>query len=281
MGDPQGIIVLDPSAFPKKGQDSCGVARQWCGRLGKKENCQIGIFLAYVSARGHAPLEAQLYLPKDWAGDPERRQATHVPRDVTYQSTWQIAQMLLRRCGPHVPHAWVVGDDEFGRASQFRAQLRADGERYVLDVPCNTTVRDLDQRRPPRRKGLRGPKRAVPFVRVDAWAAALPADRWTRMTARDGAKGPIEVEVATTRVRAKLGRRIGPEERLLVVRTVGPDSKTVYALSNAPPEVPLSKLVHVRSERHRVERVLQEAKGEVGLAHYEVRSWVVAVHRVG
>lgn len=280
LGDPRGIIILDPSAFPKKGRDSCGVGRQWCGRLGKKENCQIGVFLAYVSARGHAPLEAQLYLPKDWADDPERRAATHVPEGVTYRSTWQIAQALLRRCGPQVPHAWVVGDDEFGRASQFRAQLRADGERYLLDVPCNTTVRDLERRRPPRRRGCRSPRRAVPFVRVDAWAAALPADRWRRLTIRDGAKGPIEVEVATSRVRAKLGRRVGPEERLLVLREVGPESKITYALSNAPPEVPPGELARVRSERHRVERVLQEGKGEVGLAHYEVRSWVGWHHHV-
>jgi SRSO17 transposase len=280
LGDPEGIIVLDPSGFPKKGRDSCGVARQWCGRLGKKDNCQLGVFLAYVSARGHAPRDARLYLPKDWADAPERRQAAHVPEEVAYRTTWQIAHELLRRCGPDVPHGWVTGDDEFGRASKFRARLRGDGERYVLDVPCNTTVRDLNRRRPPRRTGRRGPKRAVPFVRADAWAAALPAARWRRLTIRDGAKGPLEVEAVTTRVRAKLGRRIGPEERLLVMRTVGPESKMTYALSDAPAEVPLTELVRVRSERHRVERVLQEAKGEVGLGHYEVRSWVGWHHHV-
>jgi SRSO17 transposase len=280
LGDSKGILVLDPSGFPKKGQDSCGVARQWCGRLGKKDNCQIGVFLAYVSAKGHAPLEAQLYLPKHWAEDPERREATHVPEDVSYRSTWQIGHALLRRTGSQIPHRWVVGDDEFGRASQFRDRLRRDHERYILDVPCNTTVRDLNRRRPPRRKGRPSPRRAVPFVRVDAWAAALPADRWTRLTVRDGSQGPMEVEAVTIRVCAKLGRRIGPEERLLVIRTLGPESKTTYALSNAPMTVPLAELVRVHSQRHRVERVLQEAKGEVGLAHYEVRSWVGWHHHV-
>jgi SRSO17 transposase len=147
-------------------------------------------------------------------------------------------------------------------------------------VPCNTTVRDLDRRRSPRRKGRPDPRRATPFVRADAWAAALPAKRWTRVTVRDGTKEPLEVEAVMTRVRARLGRRIGPEERLLVVRTLGPESKTTYALSNAPPRVPLAELVRVRSQRHRVERVLQEAKGEVGLAHYEVRSWVGWHHHV-
>jgi SRSO17 transposase len=280
LADPDGILVLDPSSFPKKGTDSCGVARQWCGRLGKKDNCQIGVFLAYVSAKGHAPLDAQLYLPRDWAKDAERREATHVPEDVSYRSTWQIGHELLRRCGSDVPHRWVLGDDEFGRASQFRQRLREDRERYLLDVPCNTTVRDLDRRRSPRRKGRPDPRRATPFVRADAWAAALPAKRWTRVTVRDGTKEPLEVEAVMTRVRARLGRRIGPEERLLVVRTLGPESKTTYALSNAPPRVPLAELVRVRSQRHRVERVLQEAKGEVGLAHYEVRSWVGWHHHV-
>ena len=280
LADPDGILVLDPSGFPKKGTDSCGVARQWCGRLGKQDNCQVGVFLAYVSAKGHAPLDAQLYLPKHWAEDAERREATHVPEDVDYRSTWQIGHELLRRCGSDVPHRWVLGDDEFGRASQFRHRLRGDRERYLLDVPCNTTVRDLNRRRPARRTGRPSPRRAVPFVRVDAWAAALPAERWTRLRVRDGTKGPMEVEAVTTRVCAKLGRRIGPQERLLVVRTLGPESKITYALSNAPPRVALAELVRVRSQRHRVERVLQEAKGEVGLAHYEVRSWVGWHHHV-
>src|SRR5512132_2649582 len=209
LADDDGVIVLDPSGFPKKGTHSCGVARQWCGRLGKKENCQLGVFLAYISAQGHAPLDRRLYLPKDWADDPVRREACHVPEDVTYRKTWEIAHDLLRRSGPSVPHGWVVGDDEFGRASEFRAHLRSDGERYVLDVPCNTTVRDLGGRRPPRKKGKKGPKRKVPFVRVDSWARKLPADRWTRLTVRDGAKGPREVEAVTARVL----RQAGPTDR--------------------------------------------------------------------
>jgi SRSO17 transposase len=280
LADGDGLIVLDPSAFPKKGAHSCGVARQWCGRLGKKEDCQIGVFLAYTSSKGHAPLDRRLYLPEEWVDDPSRRQECHVPADVTYRKTWEIAHDLLRRDGPEVPHKWVVGDDEFGRASEFRAALRGDGERYVLDVPCNTNVRDLDGRRPPRKKAHKGAKRKVPFVRVDTWAGKLPADRWTRMTVRDGAKGPLEVEAVSARVCARLLRRIGPEERLLVIRTVGPKPDWTYSLSNAPPETPLAELVRVRSSRHRVEEVFQQAKGEVGLADYEVRSWVGWHHHI-
>lgn len=280
LGEPDGVIVLDPSGFPKKGQDSCGVARMWCGRLGKEDNCQIGVFLAYVSSRGHAPLDRRLYLPKEWAEDPARREACHVPDGVGYRKTWEIAADLLARSGADLPHGWVVGDDEFGRASEFRALLRGRGERYVLDVPCNTTVRDLDGAPPARTSSRPGPSRRVPFVRADAWAANVPADRWTRLTIRDGTKGSVLVEAVAGRVRARLGRRIGPEERLLVIRTLGPQPEVTYALSNAAVEVPLTEVVAVRSKRHRVERVLQAAKGEVGLAHYEVRGWVGWHHHV-
>jgi SRSO17 transposase len=280
LAEPEGVIVLDPSAFPKKGTHSCGVARQWCGRLGKQENCQLGVFLAYASSKGHALLDRRLYLPEDWVDDPVRRQEGHVPADVTYRKTWEIAHDLLRRSGPGMPHKWVVGDDEFGRASEFRAALRGDGERYVLDVPCNTNIRDLDGRRPLRKKGCRGRKRKVPFVRVDTWARKLPADRWTRFTIRAGAKGPLAVEAVWARVCAKLKRRIGPEERLLVIRTLDPQPDWTYSLSNASADEPLAELVRARSSRHQIEEVLEEGKGEVGLAHYEVRSWVGWHHHV-
>jgi SRSO17 transposase len=280
LADDGAVIVLDPSAFPKKGTHSCGVARQWCGRLGKKENCQIGVFLAYVSDKGRAPLDRRLYLPKDWVDDPARREECHVPKDVTYRKTWEIAHDLLKRSTSDLPHRWVVGDDEFGRASEFRAALRTEKRQYVLDVPCNTTVRDLDGCCPPRKDGHKGPKRKAPFVRVDSWARALPEDRWTRLTIRAGSKGPLEVEAVAARVRAKLSRRIGPEERLLVIRTVGSQREWTYDLSNAPPEVPLAELVRARSCRHRIEEMFQQAKGEVGLAHYEVRSWVGWHHHV-
>jgi SRSO17 transposase len=280
LAEGDGVIVIDPSAFPKRGRDSCGVARQWCGRLGKTENCQIGVFLAYTSSKGHAPLDRRLYLPREWVDDPDRRERCHVPDDVTYRKTWEIAHDLLRRVGPEVPHRWVVGDDEFGRASEFRAALRRDGERYLLDVPCNTNVRDLDARRPRRKRAHGGVKREVPFVRVDTWARKLPADRWTRLTVRDGAKGPLEVEAVSARVCARHLRRIGPEERLLVIRTVGPEPDWTYSLSNASSETPLADQVGARSSRHRVEEVLQQGKGEVGLGHYEVRSWVGWHHHV-
>ena len=175
LGDPQAILILDPSGFPKSGNDSCGVARQWCGRLGKQDNCQIGVFLIYAAPGGYAPLDRRLYLPKEWAGDPDRRKKTHVPAEVRFQESWRIAADLLERCRHDVPHAWVTGDDELGRAAEFRAWLRRRGERYILDVPCNTNIRDLECRRP-RRRTRHGRQREVPFGRADTWAARQPED---------------------------------------------------------------------------------------------------------
>jgi SRSO17 transposase len=274
LADPQAILILDPSGFPKSGTESCGVARQWCGRLGKQDNCQLGVFLAYAAPGGYAPLDRRLYPPEDWASDAERRKECHVPEGVTFEESWRIAIDLLERCRKGLPHAWVVGDDEMGRPARFRGWLRRHGERYVLDVPCSTNVRDLECRRPPRRHAGRGRKREVPFCRAGAWAARQPDSRWTRLTVRGGERGPLRVDAMTVRVRTKEERRVGPEERLVVMRTVEATPRTDYALSNAGPEVPLSELVRVRFARHRIEEAFGAAKGEVGLGQYEVRSWV-------
>jgi SRSO17 transposase len=273
LAAPDGVVVIDPSAFPKKGTESCGVARQWCGRLGKVDNCQVGVFLAYAAGGDYAPLDRRLYLPEGWAGDEARREKCHVPPEVAFREKWRIALELLDRSLPGLAHGWIAGDDEFGRASEFRAALRLRGERYVLDVPCDTTVRDLERRRPPRKRAGVGRKREVPFVRADAWAASQPDSRWERITARGGEKGPLVVDAMTVRVRAKQEGRIGPEERLIVIRAVG-ESRTDYALTNAGPEVPLAEVVRAQRQRHRIEELFGAGNGEAGLDHYEVRSWV-------
>jgi SRSO17 transposase len=273
LAGPDGVVVIDPSAFPKKGAESCGVDRQWCGRLGKTDNCQVGVFLAYAAATGYAPLDRRLYLPEGWAADAARRDKCHVPAEVQFREKWRIALDLLDRSLPGLPHGWITGDDEFGRATEFRAALRRRKERYVLDVPCNTAIRDLERRRPRRRRAGRGRKRKPPFQRVDSWAKGQPESRWIRLTVRDAEKGPLEVEAMTVRVQTKEGRRVGPEERLLVLRSVG-ESKIDYAVTNAGAEVPLAELVGVQRQRHRIEELFEAGNGEAGLDHYEVRGWV-------
>jgi SRSO17 transposase len=274
LGDDRAVLVIDGSTFPKTGTGSCGVARQWCGRLGKQDNCQAGVFLTYAAPGGYAPLDRRLYLPEDWADDGARRARCHVPEEITFQEKWRIAADLLERSRESLPHGWVAGDDEFGRPAHFRAWLRGHHERYVLDVPSDTVVRDLECRRPRRKHAGRGAKRRVPSCRVDAWAARQPAGRWTRLTIRGGERGPLRVDAMTVRVRTKLDRRNGPEERLVVMRTVEEKPETHYALTHAGPEIPLEELARVRFTRHKVEEVFEAAKQETGLAHYEVRGWV-------
>jgi SRSO17 transposase len=272
LAEDDGIWILDGSGFPKKGTQSCGVSRQWCGHLGKVDNCQVGVFLGYASRRGKALLDARLYLPKEWAEDPQRRAETYVPRGVVFQEGWRIALALREKASGGLPTGWVTGDDEFGRCRELRAQLRLQRRRYVLDVPCNTHVRDPQERRPATRPG--GRPRLPEFERVDQWAARQPKGRWRRVKVRDGEKGPLEVQVllATVQTRDEDGC-VGPLERLAVLRTVEAKPQTWYTLSNAK-EAKRAELARVHGGRHRIEELLAEGKGEVGLAHYEVRSWV-------
>lgn len=266
--DPDAVMVLDPSAFPKSGADSCGVTRQWCGRLGKLDNCQFGVFLAYVSAAGQVLLDRRLYLPQDWAEDPVRRRKTHVPAAVRFQQSWRIGLDLLDRSAAEVPFGWVAGDDEFGRCAAFRAAVRARHWRYVLDVPCNTLIRDIAEPPP---AGQRRP----PWRRVDAWADAQSPARWRKLRLGDGFKGPKVVRALEAWVQVKDEQgRAGGRERLVVIRTVDREPRSWYTLCHAPAAIPVAKVVDVHSRRHGAEELFAAGKGEVGLAHYEVRSWV-------
>lgn len=277
LGDSRGVLVFDPSAFAKKGTHSCGVQRAWCGRLGKVENCQIGLFLAYATDRGQGPLDRRLYLSPEWAADPVRREECHVPEGVVFQERWRMALAMLDRHGASVPHAAVAADDEFGRVAAFRAGLRERQEAYVLDVPCNTQVRDLQGRRPPRRAGRKTRRRQVPFRRADQWAAAQPADRWQEFTVQDGRKGPIRVQALMTAVRTRQDKRLGPQEWLMVLRHLesnGSEPDVSYHLAWAPQEMSLEQGVRTHARRHQIEQMLEHGKGEAGLDHYEVRSYV-------
>jgi SRSO17 transposase len=271
LADPEAVFVLDPSGFPKKGTASCGVARQWCGRLGKVDNCQVGVFLAYAAPRGCALLEGRLYLSKDWVADGGRRAQTYVPADVTFQEKWRIGLDLLDRARAELPGRWVVGDDELGRCSELRAALRQRRLRYVLDVPCNTLVREAAPRRP---AGSGGPSRRPAFERVDQWVARQPAGRWRTATVRDGEKGPLQVQVLLATVQTKdEDGRAGGRERLAVLRGGTGQPQTWYTLSNAH-GARRGEVARVHGARHRIEELFGQGNQEIGLDHYEVRSWV-------
>jgi SRSO17 transposase len=296
LGSPEGVIAFDPSSFPKRGTHSVGVKRQWCGHRGKVDNCQVGVFMGYVSGHDHALLDFRLSLPEDWARDESRRQACHVPKEVQYHTRPAQCLEMLDLWGEQVPHGWVTGDDELGRRTRFRHDLRQRGERYVLGVPCTTTVRDLEAPLPVYHGRGRRPK--SPWQSVTAWRKALPADAWTHVTVRDGEKGPVEIEMVTRRVQTRLERkRTGPEEWLVVTRrpladdrpleprasrdATEQDARYRYHYSLTPTEgsrvvfkePSLAELARVIKAGACIEASFKRGKGEVGMDEYQVRTW--------
>ena len=296
LGEPDGIIAFDPSSFPKRGTHSVGVKRQWCSHRGKVDNCQVGVFMGYVSRHDHALLDFRFSLPEDWTRDLQRRRACHVPEDMQYRTRQEQCLEMLDLWGEHIPHSWVTGDDELGRHTQFRQQLRARGERYVLGVPCNTVIRDLEAPWPPYQGRGRPPK--APWQSVTAWRKALDPNVWTRLTVRDGEKGPIEIVMSTRRVQTRLERkRTGPEEWLVVTRhalsddsilegKASPDATeqdgryryqyylTPTRVSEMEREEPSrSELARVIKAGLCIEASFKRGKSEAGMDAYQVRTW--------
>ena len=277
-----GVFILDESAFPKRGDRSVGVARQWCGTLGKTASCQVGVFLAYHAGRGQALIDARLYLPKSWTADRDRCRAVGVPDDVAFATKGDLGLALLRAARERgcLTGRWVVADDWYGRSSPFRDALDTDGWWYVLDVPRDTAVFTVPAAvaLPPRRKHGRTPTRlrlvpgASPPQEVADLAAALSPDDWTLMTAAEGAQGPRRYRYVVRRIwesRDGLPGRAG----WLVIRRNLDGSDERYALSNAPAEVTPYTLATVGATRPMVETLFRQAKGEAGLDEYEVRGW--------
>ncbi len=279
LGEPDAVLVFDPSGFPKKGTKSVGVARQWCGRLGKVENCQVGVYMAYVSRKDHAVVNMRLYLPEEWAKDRGRRTGAGVPETIRFRTRHELALEMLDEHKALLPHAWVAGDDEMGRPMSFRQALQGRSQRYLLAVPANTRVRDLDV--PPLDYSGHGRHPKSPFMRLDQWCAALPAAAWTTITVRDGEKGPLVIEAVKRRVAARTPTGgTGQEELLFLTRERQADAtyKHDYSLSNADHATPLAELARVAKAAHRIEECFERAKGEVGLADYQVRNWMAWHH---
>jgi len=296
LGEPDGIIAFDPSSFPKRGTHSVGVKRQWCSHRGKVDNCQVGVFMGYVSRHDHALLDFRLSLPQDWARDAPRRQACHVPEDVRYHTRHEQCLEMLEAWGDQVPHGWVTGDDELGRHTQFRHELRARGERYVLGVPCTTTMRDLEAPLPAYQGRGRRPK--APWQSVRAWRQSLTSDAWTHLTVRDGEKGPIGIEMVKRRVQTRLEhKRTGPTEWLVVTRCLLADDSTSERQSSPNvmehdgrygyryyvtptcvaavelEEPSLVELARVIKAGVCIEASFQRGKSEAGMDAYQVRTW--------
>ena len=265
------------------------MARQWCGRLGKVDNCQVAIYLGYVSAQGHTLVDLRLYLPKAWTQDKARLHKAGVPKAHRgYRTRHQLALDMLEKNGPVLPHAWIAGDDEMGRPYWFRRRLAGLGERYLLAVPSNTLTRDLETA-PPVTSG-RGRRPQRPWQSVEQWSQALGDDAWQRIDVRDGSKGPLVVEVVKRRVVSRTPRRQqGHEEMLVVMRYRDRDNQQVvkvdYYLSNAAPETPLgsspvwpkpniaSRTVYSAARAKRAWPTMRCAIGRAGSIIKRCRSW--------
>ncbi len=259
LGDADGILVLDETGFLKKGTKSVGVKRQYSGTAGKVENCQIGVFLAYRGSRGYGLLDRRLYLPREWAEDAERRTAAGVPQPVGFATKPDLAQAMLTQAWQlGVPGRWVTGDEVYGSDPGLRRAVEQHHWGYVLAVRSTEPLWQT---------GTNG----AHLTPVAVVAAGLPETAWQRLSAGDGAKGPRVYDWAWGE-----SALLAPEgwvNGLLVRRSLSDPTDLAYYLVFAPVRTTLAELVRVAGARWVIEQCFEEAKGETGLDHYEVRSW--------
>lgn len=286
LGHPDGVVLIDESGVPKQGSASVGVAPQYCGALGKVANSQVGVYLGYASSKGHALVDARLFVPEAWFDEAhaEVRQACGLPDSVTFQTKPQLALRLLEdavRRGS-LPFRWVAVDALYGDAPAFLDGVAALGKWYMAEVACSTRV----WRHPPSvevaRWSGRGRKPTHPRLavgqraaqRVDEVMAGLPAQAWTRQVIKEGSKGPLICDFAAVRVTVVRDGLPGGVVWLVLRRNVEDPSEVKFFLSNAPETTPLATLVGMSGVRWAIEWCFAESKGELGLDHYETRSWL-------
>jgi SRSO17 transposase len=256
LGHPDGVLVVDETGFLKKGTKSCGVARQYSGTAGRIENCQVGVFLGYATRKGRALIDRALYLPKEWAGDGDRREDAGVPGAVEFATKILLGRRMVERAvAAGVPARWVAADAVYGSDYHFRITAENLGLGYVVGVRTDFALVS----------GLRQ-------VRVKALLAEVPADAWHRLSCGDGTKGPRWYDWALLRTNC-------PEPEtyarwLLIRRSVADPADVAYFACGGPPGTTLPELVRVAGTRWAIEDLFELAKGDCGLDEYEVRSWV-------
>lgn len=260
LGDPAGVLVVDETGFLKQGTHSVGVKRQYSGTAGRVENCQIGVFLGYASPLGRAGLDRALYLPQEWADDADRRRATGVPEEVRFQTKPQLAlTMLTRALDGGIPARWVTADAVYGGDSAFRRALEDRGQAYVLAVKRTQTVSTFP------------PLQPIGSGQAADRAAAQPDTDWQRWSCGDGAQGERVYDWLYVELRP--GRREGWVHGLLVRRSLSTPDDLAYYFVFAPVGTPVQEIVQTAGTRWSIEDFFKQAKGQIGLDHYEVRSW--------
>jgi SRSO17 transposase len=282
IGEPEGMICLDSSEFAKKGQESVGVARQYCGELGKLENCQSGVFVGYCSRKGYGLLAGRLYMPESWFSEDQRqrRDDNLVPEDLVFATKPQIARALIDQVitEGHFPARWVGCDATFGADPAFLSGLPA-GLYYLAQTRANTQVFRRRPRvgvAPYQGRGAQPTKERVLSPRMRAIEVSRIGNdrrtRWQRVVLAEGAKGPIIAEVARLRVTRALEGLPHGEELWLVLRR-HEDGQIRYAFSNAPADMPFAQMCDAIGMRWAIEQCFQEGKSHLGMGSYEHRSW--------
>ena len=274
------VWAVDSSGFPKQGQQSAGVARQYCGALGKIASCQMGVFLAHVGPRGPALVDKRLYLPKAWVADPARCAAAGIPaEEQCYRSETELALSMLQQAQTDgaLTAAWVTGDDAFGKSPTFRDGVSALELNYVLEVPSDTPVWPQSVTwETPAYSGKGRPPEPRPVVserqEVRERAAALPPEAWQAIWVAEGAQGPRVYRFAAERRRESRDGQPGAEV-WVVYRQNLDGSQARYYFSNAPAETPLPTLARVAAARWPIETEFETDKSDVGLDEYEARTW--------
>ncbi len=278
--------IVDDTGFPKKGAHSVGVTRQYCGQVGKQENCQVAVSLSLANHHASLPAAYRLYLPQDWAGDAKRRRKTGVPREVVFKTKPEIALEQIKAASEAgLPRGVVLMDAGYGCNTDLRTSVSALGLTYVAGIFSHTTVWTSDTRplppkkwsgqgRPPKR--LRRDRKHQP-ISVKELAVKLPKRAWRTIEWREGSAEMLSSRFARVRVRAAHRDdnlpAMRPEEWLLIEWPEGEDEPTKYWLSTLPEDITFARLVDLTKLRWRIERDYQELKQEVGLGHFEGRGW--------
>lgn len=288
LGQPDGVLILDGCDFPKQGDDSVGVTRQYCGPLGKIANCQASVVLVYASAGGHTFLDRRLYLPKDWfdATHQDRWKKCGVPEDVVFQTKpelgWQMLKPILTT--PVIAFRWVVMDAGFGRDTHLLNQIHAENRLFFAEMPCSIRAwRRRPKVIPPRARSPLGRPPPPPQIspdaparqRVDQIARRLRGKCWQPFSIHEGSKGPLVAEIAVVRVVMVAEALPGREEWLVIRRASRHPSPAdwKYYRCNAPVDTPLKTRAGLTAWRWPVETTIEECKSELGLDQYEVRNW--------
>ena len=292
LGDPAGVVIVDGSGFPKQGQSSVGVARQYCGAVGKVANSQEGVFLVYASPHGYAFLDERLYVHETWFGDDacERRRQCKIPETLRFQTEPNLALEMLQGLITRnvLPFRWVAADAHFGEIPAFLDDVTALGKWYFIEVPCDTRGWLDTPRIELPGPGVLGRPRTQPRVSRNAprprelreLAAQLPKSAWTRHRIKEGSKGPLVADFAFLRATTVRAGLPGPRVWVIFRRSCGKEPELKFYLSNAPTTCPRTEFIQVSGLRWPIETALEEGKGQVGMDHYETRSWVCWHHHM-